>query len=189
MSDRMSIPLVMRAQGPERLVLAFPVWYRAVMGAILALLVAALLQEGGSPGNLGKVLLAMAIYGLLYQERWTFDAAGARVIRQVGLMGASRSTETAFAAIEAFRIMPHVQGTIPGTEDERLENAAARRGARGDDAGTGRSAHKQPFLVLVMECGDGTNITVDRVSARGAAPFRQQAARLADLCGKPLTES
>ena len=189
MPERLSIPLVLRPQGPERLVLAFPVWYRVAMGAILALLVAALLEAGGSPGILGTVLLALVVFGLLYQERWTFDAASARVIHEVGLMGASRCRETAFAAIERFRIDPHVQGTIPGTEDERLENAATLRGGRRDDAGPRRSAHKQPFLVLVMEGEDGSHIMVDQVSARGAAPFRHRAARLAELCGKPLVES
>ncbi len=189
MSDRMSIPLALRPQGPDRLVLAFPVWYRVIMGTVMALLVASLFEAGGSPGCLGTFLLAAVAFGLLYQERWTFDASAGRVTRQVGVMGASRATETGFAAIERFRISPHVQGTIPGTEDERAENAAALRGGRGDDGGLTRAGHKKPFVALVMECEGGTHILVDRVSARRAAELRHRAARLADLCGKPLVES
>ena len=114
------------------------------MGTVMALLVASLFEAGGSPGCLGTFLLAAVAFGLLYQERWTFDASAGRVTRQVGVMGASRATETGFAAIERFRISPHVQGTIPGTEDERAENAAALRGGRGDDGGLTRAGTRSP---------------------------------------------
>jgi hypothetical protein len=79
-----------------------------------------------------------------------------------------------------------VEGTIPGSEDERLENAAALRGARGDDGALRRSRHKRPFLGLVLECTDGAQYLIDRVPARNVARLREAAGRMADVCDVPL---
>jgi hypothetical protein len=189
MSDRMSISLVLRSPAPDRLVYALPVWYRVVMGAILAVLVAGLADAGGRPGILAWALLAIVVLAALYTEQWVFDAGSGKVTHRTGLLVAARSTVIPFAAIERFLITPHVEGTIPGTEDERYENAAALRGERGDDAGTRRARHKKPFLGLVLECESGDLYLVDRVSARAAGRLRELAARMADLCGKPLIDS
>ena len=78
-------------------------------------------------------------------------------------------------------------GTIPGTEEERLENAAALRGERTDDGRGKPSRHKKPYLGLVLECLDGQYL-VDRVPARSAAGLRLAAARMAEECGIPLLD-
>ena len=185
MSDRMSIPLVLRSPGPDRLVFGIPLWYRAVMFGILAIIMAALFQTGGNPGGLACALMVIVAAGALYEEQWTFDATRDRVTYRTGLTIAARTTVIDFAAIERFRIAPHVEGTIPGTEDERAENAAALKGGRGDDARVRRSGHKKHFLALVIEC-DGASYLVDRVPARNAARMREISARMAGICGKPL---
>jgi len=189
MFDRLSIPLVLRAPDANRLVFSFPAWYRALMGAILLVLIAGLVQEGARPGWPMWALLVIITLGILYQEQWTFDADRRRVAHKVGLLIAGRTQLIDFALIERFLITPHVEGTIPGTEDERDENAAALRGGRGDDAGARRARHKKHYLGLVMACQDGTNYLVDRVPAREVAGLRATAARLAEFCDRPLVES
>jgi hypothetical protein len=189
MFDRLSIPLVLRAPDANRLVFSFPAWYRALMGVILLVLIAGLVQEGVRPGWPMWALLAIIALGVLYQEQWTFDADRRRVAHKVGLLVAGRTLLIDFALIERFLITPHVEGTIPGTEDERDENAAAMRGGRGDDAGARRARHKKHYLGLVMACQDGANYLVDRVPAREVAGLRATAARLAEFCDKPLVES
>ena len=104
-------------------------------------------------------------------------------------MLAFRTLELRFSAIERFLIVPHVEGTIPGSAEERLENAAALAGGRGDDAAARRYRHRKPFLALVLECGDGTTHLIDRVPARQGARLRETAARLAECCDKPLAVS
>ena len=185
MSDRVSIPLVLRSPDADRLVFSIPVWYRTIMFGILAILLGGLFQLDGSPGGLACALLVIVAAGALYEEKWTFDAGQGQVTYRTGLIIAARSSVIDFKTIERFRIAPHVEGTIPGTEDERAENAAALKGGRGDDAGLKRSRHKKPFLALVMEC-EGTHYLVDRVPARKAARLRELSARMADFCGKPL---
>lgn len=189
MSDRLSIPLVLHAPDATRLIYAFPAWYRALMGVILLVLIAGLIQEGARPGWPMWTLVAVVALGVLYREQWTFDSGQGRVVHKVGLPIASRTLVIDVAHIERFLIAPHVEGTIPGTEDERNENAAAMRGGRGDDAGTRRARHKKHYLGLIMACQDGENYLVDRVPARNAAGLRATAARLAEFCDKPLVES
>jgi hypothetical protein len=189
MSDRLSIPLVLRAPVSTRLVFAIPVWYRVLMGVILLVLTAVLIQDGGRPAWPMWALLAVVALGALYQEQWTFDADQGRVVHRAGLLIAARDRVIDFAVIEQFMIAPHVEGTIPGTEDERVENAAALKGGRGDDAGTRRVRHKKHYLALILECEDGTRYLVDRVPARNVASLRGTAARMAEFCNKPLVEA
>jgi len=186
-SDRMSIPLILRKSG-ARLEFALPAWYRTVMGAILALLVAALVQAGGRPGWFGWILLIVAAFGFLYQEKWSFDPDQGRVVHQVGLLGAAKTTVIDFSAIEQFRIRPHVEGTIPGTEDERKRNASAMQGDHGDGTDTSRTWYKKSYLALVLECAGGTQYLLDRVPARYAARLREVSGRMAEWCGKPLVD-
>jgi hypothetical protein len=182
MSDRWSIPLVLRAPAATRLVFSIPVWYRLLMGVILLLLGAGLVQDGVRPGWPTWALLAVIALGALYEERWVFDADAGRVLHRAGLLVAARTRVIDFAVLERFLIAPHVEGTIPGTEDERNENAAALRG----EAGARRARQKKPYLALVLECRDGARYLLDRVPARNAAGLRATAARLAGICGKPL---
>jgi hypothetical protein len=186
LADWLSIPLVLRLPASGRMVYGLPVWYRAAMAAILGLLVAALAQAGVRPGPLAWVVLALVALALLYEEAWVFEAGPGRVVHRGGLLVAARSTVIPFAEIERLLIVPHVEGTIPGTEDERLENAAALAGRRTDDGGSRRSRHKKPYLDLVLETDGGTRRLMDRVPAREGDRLRGTAAALAELCGKPL---
>ena len=185
MAEYWSIPLTLRPVAPGLLVLALPGWYRWLMAAILGVAAAALLQVGSWPGIPAWLLLGLVAAALLYEERWRFDAARGRVVHRNGLVLAARTLEVPFTAIERFLIVPHVEGTIPGTEAERRENAAALAGGRGDDAAVRRFRHRKPFLALVMECGGSVHL-IDRVPARQGVRLRATAARLADYCGKPL---
>jgi len=182
------IPLALRCPGPGRLVYAIPVWYRVVMGFILAIFLAGFVVGGAHPGFLTWAVLAIVLLAGLYEETWIFDADQDRVIHRAGLVIAARSSAIDLAAIERFLIVPHVEGTIPGSEEERRDNATALRGSRSDDASEKRSRHKKPFLSLVLACADGTDYPVDRVPARNAAHHRELWARMAALCGKPLVD-
>jgi hypothetical protein len=189
MSDRFTIKLALRQPGQDRLVLGLPIGYRLLMGALLALLLAALAEARGRFGWPGWGLLATVLLGLLYRESWDFDAARGRAVRRVGLGPAVRATAIPFEAMERFLVAPQVDGTIPGTRGAALEHAAALRGGRADDGALARARHTRSCLVLVLEGRDGARHLLDRVPARDAARLRGIAGRVAGLCGKPLTDA
>jgi hypothetical protein len=184
----MEIPLVLTAPRPDRLVYTLPVWYRVVMGLILAIVATALVMGDSNPGFLGWLVLIILILGALYEERWILDAADGLATHRVGLVVSARSKVIEFLSIERFCIVPLVKGTIPGSEEEKAENAAVLKGARTDDGHFKRSRHKKPFLSLEIECTDGTRYLIDHVPARGGARLRAVAMQMAELCGKPVSE-
>lgn len=185
----MEIPLVLSSPRPDRLVYGFPVWYRLVMGAILAIVAAALILGGTAPGFPAWIVLAILVLGALYEDRWTFDKSSDQVSHRAGLIVAAKTRRIDFADIQQFCIVPFVKGTIPGTEDEKAANEAALTGQRTDDAAIKRERHKQPFLSLEVECHDGTRYLIDHMPARKAEQLRGMAARIAEHCGKPVTEA
>jgi hypothetical protein len=184
----MEIPLVLTAPRPERLVYALPVWYRMMMGFILTLVATALIMTGSWPGFLAWTILVILTLCMLYEDTWTFDAKDGRAVHRAGLLIGARSTVIELSAIEQFRIVPYVKGTIPGSEEEKAENAAALEGKRTDDDHLKRSRHKKPFLILEINCADGTRYLIDHIPARSGAKLRAAASQLGTLCGKPVVE-
>jgi hypothetical protein len=175
----MRMALVLRAPAPGRLVFTLPVWYRPVMGAILAVLAAALATAGGRPGILGISLLGGVGLAALYEERWTLDARRGRIVQREGLVLAARCRTIPFGTIERLRLVPHVQGSLPGGREERRRDPAAPGTVR-------RPRHQKPYLTLVLECREGAQYLVERVPAAQGGRLSQAAARMAELCGKPL---
>jgi hypothetical protein len=184
----MEIPLVLRARSGGKLVYAVSGVFRAAMAAILALMAAALFADGGSPGALGWILMALAALAALYEERWTFDPAAGTIAHGAGLVILSRRLGLALGDVERFRIVPFVRGTLPGSGDEAAENAAALAGGRTDDSGRRRAWHKKPYLRLSLETADGVSHFIDALPARKAAVLKGRAARIAEACGKELVE-
>jgi len=183
------IPLVLTSPKPDRLVYGFPVWYRIVMGTILAIVAAALLLGDTRPGALAWLVMIILLLGTFYEDKWSFDGADQSARHQAGLMFLSRSRVVPFVQIERLRIVPLVRGTIPGSEDEKAANEAALKGTRTDDPTIKRERHKKPFLSLEIECADGTRFLVDHMPARKAEKLRSLASRIAEHCGKPVVEA
>jgi hypothetical protein len=182
------IPLVLSSPRQDCLVYALPLWFRVIMGFIVAVVVTALAMGDSRPGILAWVVLVLLCLASLYEEKWTFQATESRVTHRAGLLVAARSTSIDFASIDCFRIVPVVKGTRPGSADEKAENAAALKGQRVGDGIQKKAWHKKPFLSLEIECTDGTRYLIDHVPARRVATLRSSAARMAALCEKPVSE-
>ena len=158
------------------------------MAAILAIAAVSLLAGSGSPGIAGGVALALTALAGLYEERWTFDPGAGRIVHRAGLMFWSRRTTIALGDVARFRIEAFVRGTLPGSADEIEENAAALAGARADDGSRRRSPHKRSYLCLVCETEDGSSYFIDAASARKVFSMKDKASRIAEACGKELSE-
>jgi hypothetical protein len=184
----MEIPLVLRASGPAKLVYELPLWYRMIMALIAAAIAGSILVSGGAPSPFGWFILIVAIVAAIYEERWTFDSAEGVAVQRTGLLVLAKRTILRLSEVEKMRILPYVRGTIPGSEDELAENAAALSGGRTDDGGRRRAVYKRPFLNLVIACVDGRQLLVNTVAARKKGALVEVAQRIAAHCGKQLVE-
>ncbi len=182
----MELPLGLHRTKNGRLVYAIPLWYRFFMAAVAAIVAASMFESPGGP--FAWVILALAALAGLYEESWVFDSATRRVRHRAGLLVAARSTGLSFDEIERFRLVPHVRGTVPGSEDERVQNAAALAAGRGDDSSRRRSPFKKPYVSMLFDCADGSRRIMDRTQARRSLRLRLDAASIASFCGKPLVE-
>lgn len=165
-----------------------PIWYRVCMVVIAATVAGAIATAPGRPAPLAWIILVLAALAGLYEERWSFEPASRRVVHRAGLLVAAKTLRVNFDEIERFRLVPQVRGTIPGSEDERLQNAAALQAGRSDDSSRRRSSFKKPYVSLVFDCADGTRYLIDRTGARRINLLRRDAESMASLCGKPLLE-
>ena len=158
------------------------------MGFILAVVATALIMGDSRPGLLAWSVLVILTLSFLYEDKWIFDAAESRIVHRAGLLIGARSTVLAFNNVERFCLVPLVKGTIPGSADEKAQNAAALQGHRTDDGDLRRSRHKKPFLSLEIECTDGTRYLIDHLPARRAEKARAAVSLMANVCGKSVSE-
>ncbi len=185
----MEIPLVLRAKAGGKIIYAVSGLFRAAMAAILAVLAAALLMDGGSPGVGGYVALGLTALAGLYEERWTFDPSAGTIVHRAGLLFLARRTAIALGDVARFRVEAFVRGTLPGSADEAARNAAALEGGRPDDGSIKRSSHKRPYLCIVCETVDGSRYFIDALPARKAEALKRKASAIAEACGKELIEA
>jgi hypothetical protein len=184
----MEIPLGLRRTRPGGLVYAIPPWYRVFMAALAVIVATSIFAVPKGPGIFAWVILALVALGGLYEESWVFDSTKQRITHRAGLLVAARSIRIPFDEVERFRLVPHVRGTIPGSEDERVQNAAALAAGRDDDYSRKRSRFKRPYMSLIFECSDGSRYLIDRMNARRAPRLRRDATSIASLCDRPLVE-
>jgi len=189
----MDLPLVLRRIGETRLVYGIPLWYRLVMGGILALLVASLVVAGGTPGLVAWIVLSVALLAFLYEERWDFDRTQAVLVHSYGLLLLSKRGRVPFASIKSFYLMPWVRGSIPGSDEERLGNESTllmSRGGLSSEEKSGRrpSLFRKPYLSLAIETEEG-RLIVNMAPARRSPALRAVAVELSDFCSKPLEEA
>jgi len=184
----MELPLRLRLLKDGRLLYAVSLWYRLLMLAIFAVVVASIFTVEGPPGFFAWIILAVVALAGLYEESWSFDPNTRQITHRAGLLVAARSIGVPFDEVELFRLVPHVRGTIPGSEDERIQNAAALKASRGDDSSRRRMSFKKPYVGLLFDRSDGSHYLIDSMNARRSPRLREDAVRIASLCGKSLEE-
>lgn len=184
----MELPLRLRRTKNGRLVYSIPLWYRICMAALALVVAGSILTLPGRPAPLAWIILVIVALAGLYEERWSFDAEARRVSHRSGLLFAARTLRIPFDEVEEFRLLAHVRGTIPGSEDERERNIAALAAGRPDDSSKKRSSFKKPYILIVFDASDGRRYVLDRMGARSAARLRYVTAQIAEHCGKPFRE-
>jgi len=183
--------LVIRERKPGRLVLSLSVVHRIVFGVLSALsayiLCFGVLFEGeptvllGRNAVVGLVALAM-IFGLVYEDRWTFDRAAGRVESRFGTLLLARRRGFAMADLVSIGIERFTRGRLVEPPEP-----AARTAAPGGSplAGTMQPRRRggQRIARLVAVDRDGTVHVLDMGSAHRLAELRAAGLRIADFCG------
>jgi len=188
----MDLPLVLVRRADGVLVYRIPLWFRAVMGLILAAVTGGMFVGGGAPGPVGWVVTLLLLLALLYRETWIIDAKGGEIRHRFGLLVASKKIAIALSDVNCFRLVPWVRGSLPGSEAERLENRYTLEASRGkqiggDDSAKRKAPFRRAYLTLACETGE-KSVTLNMVPARNGVALRVIADKIATACGKPLEE-
>lgn len=175
----MELPFTLTETRDGRLRYGIALGYRVLAALIFGILSWTLYAQAEAPSVVAWLLLALSAFGVLYEERWIFGPAGAE--HAVGILFAARTLRLDREALEALRLVPHVHGTVPGSEDEGRENARALSGERdADPDGRKKSLWKRPYLILVLAARDGSEYAVDKVPARNRDRILGYARRIAE---------
>jgi hypothetical protein len=182
--------LSLRERGPDRLVLAVPVLHRVFFGllAVLAvfILCAGVLFEGEPtvllPRNTVAGLLVLAtVFGLVYEDRWTFDRVLGRAENRFGVVVLARRTAFPLADLERIGIERFTRGRLV----EPAPDPAASAG--GSFLAVGfrprRRWGEQRVLRLVAVDRTGEVHVLDMGPAHRQEQFRNRGLRIAGFCG------
>lgn len=183
--------LSLRERGTERLELTLPAGHRVLFGLLAALSVFILcfgvLFEGEPtvllPRNAVAGLLVVAmLFGLLYEDRWTFDRAAGRVRNRFGTVFLARRTEFPMTELELIGVDRFTRGRL-GEEPA----APARSAMTGDSplAGTLRPRRRwgeqRIVRLLAVDRAGGVHV-LDAGPAHRLAQFRNRGLAIAGFC-------
>jgi hypothetical protein len=192
--------LSLRERGANRMVLSLSAFHRVTFAILTVvsvfILFAGMLFEGEPtvflPRNtVAWILAIIMLLGLLYEERWTFDRAAARVENRFGLVFLARRKVFPLADLERIGLERFTRG--------RLSDEAPGHGAGGTSANAAGDQSAGPFsgalrpsrrrwgeqrivrLVAVARAGDVH--VLDAGPAHKLPQFRGRAMRIAEFCG------
>ena len=200
----MELRLRLRTVGPEKLVLAFPIWARIVFAAIAAIPLYGMVRDG-TVYAVPMILLVVSLLAVLYNESWIFDAHEQVAESRFGLLFVFKRRRFAFDEIEAFELEEFQKGSVPRGGTTKSGGAAERGGGAADDAGLGGtpmddvgSGHdtrrgrglikRKHLLALTMVLKSGERHRIETESRRGELAGSDNAKAIAQFCDKPLLE-
>jgi hypothetical protein len=190
--------LSLHERKPGRLVLALPATHRVVFGILSALSVFILcfgvLFEGEptvlAPRNTVAVLLVLTmVFGLVYEDRWTFDRAAGRVENRFGTLLLARRSGFPMADLERIGIERFTRGRLV---EVSAQPARAATPAGAPPAGGLRPPRRwtQPRIVrLVAVDRRGEVHVLDMGPAHRQVQFRNRGLRIAGFCGVRFEDS
>lgn len=188
------IPLSLKKHKDGRISYGFPLWFRILDLAIIALIVGSMFVSEPAPGAMAWVLVALLAVGFLFEERWTVDPDRRCIEHRVGVFPVLRKSSIDFDSIARFSIDMFARGTIPGSEDEaevkqkgfsmlydKQPTDDAQHAAR-------PSTFKKPYATLLIVTKDDVTYLVDTQPAKRASHLLDAGTALAKACGFVLQE-
>jgi hypothetical protein len=192
--------LSLRERGADRLQLSLSAIHRVTFAILTVIAVFILftgvLFEGEStvflPRNtVAGILVIIMLFGLLYEERWTFDRAAGRVENRFGVVFLARRRVFPLADLERVALDRFTRGRIadepPGPGAGGTSSNAAGGRAAGPFFGALRPARRrwgeQRIVRLVAVARAGDVHVLDAGPAHKLPQFRGRAMRIAEFCG------
>lgn len=173
--------LVLRSRPDGRLSLTIPLWYRLLLAAIGALILAAMLASPATEGRrvfvpqnaLALIIMGLAFLGAAYRERWLFDKAADSVVHQVGLVFAHGNRRLRMSDLEALVVERFVKGRLNATP----HGASARR-----------SLAHTPMLALSLRGADGRAHRLESYAASQGPRLETVARAISAYCDIPRVD-
>jgi len=184
--------LSLSQRGPERLVLALPAFHRAAFGLLAALSVFILcfgvLFEGEptllvSRNTVPGLLVVAMVFGLVYEDRWTFDRKAGRVENRFGTLFLARRTGFPIADLERIGLERFTRGSLAEGTGGPAVTPALPGGASLPDSLRPRRRWAQRIVRLVAVDRTGEVHVLDSAGAHRSAEFRSRGLRIAEFCG------
>jgi len=182
--------LILSERLPGRLVLALPAAHRVVFGVLSALsafiLCFGVLFEGEPTVLLGRnavagLLTLTMVFGLVYEDRWTFDRAAGRVENRFGTVFLSRRTGFPLADLVRIGIERFTRGRL--VEESALGAAPPGGSAVAEGLRQRRRGGRQSLVRLLAVDRAGEVHVLDMGPAHRLAQFRGRGLRIAEFCG------
>jgi hypothetical protein len=184
--------LSLRERGPHRIVLALPAGHRVVFGLLTAIAVfilfSGVLFEGEPtvllPRNTvaGLLVLAMA-FGLVYEDRWTFDRSSGRVENRFGTLFLARRTGFPMADLEHIGVDRFTRGRLVEETPSPDRTAAPGGPFLAGALRPRRRWGEQRIVRIVAVDRTGEVRVLDLGPAHQLAKFRNRGLRIAGFCG------
>jgi hypothetical protein len=181
--------LALRERRNGRLVLSLPAAHRVVFGILSAfsafILCFGVLFEGeptlllGRNAAAGLLVLAM-VFGLVYEDRWTFDRSAGRVENRFGTLFLARRTGFPMADLERIGIERFTRGRLVEEPANDRESAGGRSPLA---EGLRQRRWGQRFVRLVAVDRAGMVHVLELGPAHRLAQFRGRGLRIAGFCG------
>lgn len=186
----MDISLVLREPKPGQLVYTIPLWYRILMVAIAAVLVASIAISEGATSTITWIVAGLSVLAALYEERWVLDSDKKEIRHRFGLLVVARTLSLPLDQVEGFRLRAFVRGSNPGAPGAAEESARilSSLDPTGDaQAMEGRKArYRRAYITLLCDDLNKGALVINTLPARRAAELKEAGARLASLAGKSL---
>ena len=173
--------LVLRPRRDGRLELRFSSGFRIVFGFFAGMLLIGI-ASADEPALLPVLVLLVLIAGLLYDERWTFEAGTGRIVHRIGLLFACRSREYRFAEVESVELRTFRKGSLGWPVPQAAAPPPLRQEA-------GRNLFIRSWTGLSLNLSNGGVRDIDTRSSRGSDPLRRTGERIAAYVGKPFIVS
>jgi len=106
----MQVYLALRRSGYV-LVYGIPLWYRVLASTLALVLIVSAFASSGL-GILGTIILGIASFAALYEERWVFDGNASVCTCKVGLIFAAKGPSFPFSEVSKLRIDLFIKGRL-----------------------------------------------------------------------------
>ena len=163
----LSVNLVLKRVGADRLTLSLPISFRISFTVIVLLLIGSMI----SIREIAAIPLIVAIAAFmagLYQERWIFDCDARQITHEFGVYPILKRQKIELSAVKALILSNYRE--VP--EDR---NALQRR-----------PIEPRTLTSFRLRLADGKERTVEIRTNRRGRELKNNAEAIAEFCGKPL---